>query len=168
MVAIVIFYKKHCRPNLQKLLDHYATLDSLTTAIDKAGLGKDDRGKRHPHQRRLTQHVLAEFTAQLLAREDELKKARKFSELHRIIHRIGTPIGGIGPLMVYDTALRIGANRRIYPSSIHLHAGARKGAKALGLATTENILSRKAFPKPLAGLKPHEIEDCLCIFKDRF
>ncbi|MEK7411500.1 MAG: hypothetical protein AAB327_09000, partial [Actinomycetota bacterium] len=37
----------------------------------------------------------------------------------------------LGPLYVYDTALRIGAKKGQMPKVVYLHAGTREGAKKL-------------------------------------
>jgi hypothetical protein len=34
---------------------------------------------------------------------------------------------------MYDTALRIGAKLKLFPTKVYLHAGTRLGARALGL-----------------------------------
>ena len=75
---------------------------------------------------------------------------------------------GIGGLTVYDTTLCIGAKLGVFPRCIYLHNGTRRGARALGLNWRTSVLSVAECPRELRRLKPHEIEDCLCIFKDRF
>ncbi|MFO0639919.1 MAG: hypothetical protein U0183_11955 [Polyangiaceae bacterium] len=76
-----------------------------------------------------------------------------------------------GPLAVYDTALRIGANVGQLPELVYLHAGTRKGCETLfGREATRGkmSLSKDDFPKEVQALEPHEIEDFMCIFKDDF
>ncbi|MDE1887953.1 MAG: hypothetical protein KGL00_09480 [Gammaproteobacteria bacterium] len=77
-------------------------------------------------------------------------------------------IPGIGELTVYDTALGIGAFLRLEPAKVFLHAGARSGARALGLDASGEFLEVKAIPAELRSLKQSEIEDVLCIYKRRF
>jgi hypothetical protein len=73
----------------------------------------------------------------------------------------------VGELMVYDTALRIGAFLKLEPVSVYLHAGTKTGAKALGLTVSgKKNINVTDLPKEFRKLKPHEIEDCLCIYKD--
>lgn len=74
---------------------------------------------------------------------------------------------GIGELTVYDTALRIGAKLGLLPKKVYLHAGTRAGARALGLNWKATSLAVRELPSELLTLTPHEIEDCLCIFKDK-
>ena len=97
----------------------------------------------------------------------ELEGLRDFDDLYSVIDdEIGT-IPGVGKLMTYDTALRIGANMRLEPRLVYLHAGTSKGAKRLGLSTREGVLRPKDIPPVLRRLSPREIEDCLCIYKDQ-
>jgi hypothetical protein len=70
--------------------------------------------------------------------------------------------------MVYDTSLRIGAKLGFEPKHVYLHAGTRVGARALGLDTSASYLRASELPAPLRALRPHEIEDALCIFKRQF
>jgi hypothetical protein len=106
-------------------------------------------------------------TAARELRRARLERATSFDDLHE---RVGAAIGslqGIGELTVYDTALRIGAKLGHLPKAVYLHAGTRAGARALGLDWKAEVLPIRAFPAELRVLAPHEIEDCLCIFKDR-
>lgn len=93
---------------------------------------------------------------------------RSFDELLDAVDQAIGSIRCIGDLLLYDTALRIGANLGIMPDRVYLHSGTRRGARALGLAWKRRSISIAELPVALRGLKPHEIEDCLCIFKDRF
>jgi len=74
-------------------------------------------------------------------------------------------IDGIGALMVYDTALRLGAFLQLEPDLVYLHAGTRDGAAALGVDRSRETVRAEELPAALQALHPHEIEDCLCIFK---
>lgn len=74
-------------------------------------------------------------------------------------------IHDIGPLTIYDTALRIGAFLRLEPAVVYLHRGTREGAKAIGENHRSECLDVRELPRPFQRLKPYEIEDCLCIYK---
>ena len=71
----------------------------------------------------------------------------------------------IGRLMVYDTSLRVGARLHLLPDRVYLHAGTRVGARALGLDWRADHVAMAHLPRALRLLGPHEIEDCLCIYK---
>jgi hypothetical protein len=75
---------------------------------------------------------------------------------------------GIGELYVYDTALRIGVNLGVFPKEVYLHAGTRVGARKLGLDVSKPTVKMSFLPTHLRTLRPHEVEDVLCIFKDQF
>ena len=69
--------------------------------------------------------------------------------------------------MVYDTALRIGAKLGLEPEVVYLHRGARSGMKALGLGAGRLFVEVYELPHELRSLRPHEIEDCVCIYKTK-
>ena len=52
-----------------------------------------------------------------------------------------------------------------FSRQVYLHAGTRLGACALGLGAS-TALAVSESPRELRVLKPHEVEDVLCIFKD--
>jgi hypothetical protein len=52
-----------------------------------------------------------------------------------------------------------------FPTKVYLHAGTRRGVRALGLDYSADVLKVSALPKELRSLEPHELEDILCIFK---
>jgi hypothetical protein len=74
-------------------------------------------------------------------------------------------VPGIGELYIYDTSLRIGAKLNLYPKKVYLHAGTRRGARALGLKA-DTSLNVPDLPSEFRCLLPYEIEDVLCIFKE--
>jgi hypothetical protein len=76
-------------------------------------------------------------------------------------------IRGLGHLYTYDTALRIGAKLDLLPEKVYLHAGTRKGAKALGLDWKARALEVASIPDELHELEPREIEDFLCIYEEK-
>jgi hypothetical protein len=74
---------------------------------------------------------------------------------------------GLGSLYAYDTARRLGAKLGVEPQRVYLHAGTRKGAKALGLDYRQASLPVNDFPEPLRVLPADMLESFLCIYKDR-
>src|SRR5215468_2342022 len=67
-------------------------------------------------------------------------------------------------MYVYDTALRIGAKLGVFPKEVYLHAGTRVGARKLGLDASKPTVKMSFLPTHLRTLRPHEVEDVLCIF----
>jgi hypothetical protein len=164
--AIVRAYSRKIRPKAQAEIDWFARQPSLDAAIEKAALALNSRGKRYSHQRRLTKAALKEAFHTLSDESNAIKQARDFDELFRIIRAAVKPIPGIGELYVYDTAFRIGAKLNLFPKKVYLHAGTRRGVRALGLDHSADTIKVSALPKELRTLEPHELEDILCIFKD--
>ena len=162
--AVVRDYLKTCRSSAREQLDFYASRPSLAKAVELAALAKDDRGKRCSHQRRIPASALSESYARL--RRLRLNRYRSFEQLIEAISRAVSDIPRIGPLTIYDTALRIGAYLELEPKEVHLHTGTRDGARALGLGRDSSVLRVSDLPPAFRTLSPGEIEDCLCIYKD--
>ena len=138
---------------------------SLRHAVRIAALSKMADGKRHPHQRRLPSRVL-ESAAEALAGVD-FRSSETFADLHGLVERTVAGIKGIGDLAIYDIAQRIGSYLELPPDAVYLHAGTRRGARAL-LGPTDRVLPLAVFPKDLRSLTAAELEDCLCIYKEDF
>jgi hypothetical protein len=161
--SIVDRYIRNHRPRLLSEMQFYASRPDLRQVIEVAALGKRPDGKRHPHQSRIPKLSLLEARDQLF--RISLKQCSNFMHLHSAIKQTIGPIHGIGPLTIYDTALRIGAFLRITPDHIFLHAGTRQGGTALGVGAKRSAVSPSELPPQFQRLEPREIEDCLCIYK---
>jgi hypothetical protein len=160
---------------LRSLLEGYRELGDFKKAVDHAidakelvGKSYDQlakfSGKRHGHQRRIEKNAITVVQQVLIPKK--LKGMKSFEELHAHMTATCSGIKGIGQLYIYDAALRIGAALGLSPELVHLHAGTKMGFRALGLNAKNLSLPVKVFPKPIQKLKPHEIEDFLCIFKE--
>lgn len=163
--GIVKAYCQEFRKKAEQLLRYYARQPSLKQAIEKAGWAKLPSGKRHPHQYRLSNAALCRATEVLLHHQDKLQTCISFDELHALVDQLIGGIRGIGPLMVYDTAHRLGAYLQLEPRRVYLHRGTAEGAAALGFSGRKT-LEMHELPKALRSLRPYEAEDCLCIYKD--
>lgn len=156
------------RVRLRAEMGHYEEAATLREAITRAARAERPDGKRHDHQRRLPPATLREAERALLAIEPALAGALTFHELMRLVEDAFDPIRGAGELFVYDTALRIGAKLGLQPDSVYLHRGTRGGARRFHPAPRGTTLDLGAVPRPLRRrLSPSEIEDFLCIYKDR-
>jgi hypothetical protein len=163
--SIVRSYVSRCRPYSEEELGSFRAERSVVAAVERAGRATTPAGKRYHHQRRLPAALLAIAAREL--KRASVGRVKSFDELHeRIASAIGV-LHGIGELTVYDTALRIGARLGQLPTKVYLHAGTRAGAKALNLNWKAKTLTVREMPSELRVLAPHEIEDCLCIFKER-
>jgi hypothetical protein len=165
--AIVHKYIADIRPRAQAELTCFQQQPTLRSAIERAALAINCQDKRFRHQCRLKQAALEEAKHALLAQNKAIGCQENFDELFNLVEKLTRSIEGIGELYVYDTSLRIAAKLNCLPTKVYLHAGTRRGAQALGLDGKAKALEVSAFPVELQQLAPHEIEDVLCIFKDK-
>lgn len=161
--AIVDAYVDDYQGLLGDMLSKFGEL-SYVDAVRYASRGQTTDGARHLHQRRLKKSTLDEV--ERLLTSVDLRQYRDFASLYRAIANRLDRCSGVGLLMKYDTALRIGANLGVFPERVYLHAGTSAGAKALGFSVEDSPIERSRLPKEFHSLEPHELEDCLCIFKD--
>ena len=166
--AIIHHYNLHHRPRQQKELNWFRQQPSLEAAIITAARAKDERGKRYRHQNKIHRKAIPQAESLLLEKCDELQNRRSFHELWSLIKGVLELIDGIGELYIYDAALRIGAYLNLSPDRVYLHRGTRAGAKAFGFVTRKKEwLNLGGLPNMLRELPAHEIEDILCIYKDK-
>lgn len=166
--AIVRTCIRQIRPRAEAELEWFRSQPGLKAAIKHAALAVNSRGKRYSHQRRLRKKTLEQAREILLARQSRFAKAQDFDEVFDLVEAAVQDVHGIGELYVYDTSLRLGARLELEPTKVYLHSGTRIGARALGLNGKAKTLRTSELPKALRELRPHEIEDVLCIFKGKF
>ena len=167
LVAIVQDYVRRHRYKTIRELQYFRDLRSLKKAITEAGLARwhdDNRYKRYSHQRRIPQAALEIATRRL--HQANLGSAQSFADLIGRVNTAVRSVHGIGELYVYDTTLRLGGHLQLLPREVYLHAGTRSGARALGLDHHSDSVLPTRLPTALRRLKPHEVEDVLCIYKD--
>ena len=162
---IVADYIENKRPRLAGFLRFYAIQRSLVDAIEKAAYAKTPSGNKHSHQRRLPREASAKASRALRARN--LTACRSFAELHATVERAIRAIDKVGELMVYDTALRLGALLKLEPEFIYLHAGTQDGAAALGIHRSRETVAREELPPTFRALRSCETEDCLWVYKSQ-
>jgi len=163
--------RKYRRDNLPKASRELAAFRAMSfdDAVSHASLAerfdsRRNRWLRYDHQRRIPRLSLAHVHRKL--RKAPLKGCSTFDDLFSVVHEAISEIPKIGELMVYDTALRIGANLGLEPERVYLHAGTRVGARKLGIAAGTPWILRRDLPEPLRALPAWQAEDILCIFKD--
>ncbi len=162
---IVAEYIRDYRDRACQEMRFFETQRNASDAIRSAAFCALDSGKRHPHQYRIPRAVLEAAELRLQVARKKLAAASDFTALHEIVEReIGT-IKGIGALTVYDISHRLGAFFKKTPTLVYLHAGTRGGAAILGFKGT--ALDPARMPAPFSRLTAAEIEDCLCIYKNR-
>lgn len=164
---VVTDYIKHRRGRARAERMHFARLSSLREAARLAGLAQTHRGKRFSHQRRVPRAALRRSAERLQDALPAVKACRDFDALYALIQSTVGGLRGIGPLTVYDTANRLGGKLKLEPRRVYLHAGTSAGARALGIPIEQATVEMSALPKEFWRLRPREVEDALCIFKDR-
>jgi hypothetical protein len=157
------------RPRARDERRRFKSFRSLERAVETAALALDpeDR-KRAAHHRRRTTAQLERGKSALIAILPELRRCKSFDQLHNGILKATKPIKGLGELYAYDSAHFIGARLSLSPKRVYIHAGTRKAARALGFSGGIPYLMPSQLPAELQILKPYEMEDFLCMYKDAF
>lgn len=163
---IVRAYREHHQARVEEELASFRMERTQMMAVKRAARATRPDGKRYDHQRRLSRSTLKEVGRRLTA--EHLPRCQSFDQLHSIIALTIGRVDGVGELMIYDTALRIGARLGVAPERVYLHRGTRHGARMLALNWRAPHLGVGELPRALQGLKPHQLEDCLCIFARDF
>jgi hypothetical protein len=166
LATLVAVYRRTNGPRLAAYLDYFAKLASLDDAIRFACHGKD--GQIHGHQYLVGKQKLEQARSALEQHADEIESRQSFDERVTLIEDCTAGIYRVGILAVYDTSLRLGAFLGLWPEVVYLHAGTKKGCKALGVATRGGKIEIADLPSPVQSLEPYQAEDFLCIFKDEF
>lgn len=163
---IVAHYRMEKRPEALWEREHYAKLATVEEAARRAALALTPDGKRHSHQNpfRVKQETLDDWAAKVFAHLEWLAAAETFEMLHDRLEAL--KIRGVGPLIIYDTAHRLGVKLGLEPRLVYLHAGTLEGAVLLGFERKLKTIEPTALPPAFRALRPYEIEDCLCIYKD--
>jgi hypothetical protein len=147
-----------------------AEADSFVEAVRRAVEARDANGKHHNHQSKVDITARRKFGARIVKRRKRIEHMREFDRIHDCLDSF-KPYG-VGPVTVYDVAVRLGAYMGIVPQSVYLHAGVRLGLKAL-MPDDPEILKLKRvpldmFPKELAALPADDVEDILCTYREVF
>lgn len=164
---IIQHYQENYLPSHKAEIECFTDQPTLADAIKKAALAQDHRGKRYAHQCRMPQVVLKTSLQKLSGAEQAILAAGSFDELHKIIESTVINVKGIGELYCYDTAFRIGSNLSLEPTTVFLHAGTRVGARLITSTRGRRCLAKEDLPVELRGLPAAQVEDILCLYKDK-
>jgi hypothetical protein len=166
LVAVVKNYLDRFAPGEAAYLRFYQIQRTTEGAIEKAAMAELPSGKRFVHQRRIPRTVLCAAKDSLLTAN--LSSCQTFHELFQMVQQRIGGIGGIGELTVYDTAHRLGAYFGLSPEYVYVHSGVRDGLRALRLDYRVAQIAVADLPTPFHRLRPEQVEDCLCIYKQQF
>lgn len=149
------------------LIDFCREAPDLETAIRRAVDGRRRDGKMFSEGSCVRASSKEEFARELVGSQDALRaRSDDFDLLHDLV-RFHAP-WGIGTLTVYNVTARIAAYFGTHPERhIYVHAGPLKGWKRLtGTRGNPYRVPLTDVPAPLLRLKPYQIEDLLCEFRD--
>lgn len=165
-------WEKENRPDLYEILDGYRSA-KFPDALKAASRGEyppngEKAGTRHPHQWRIPKAAVKHWVGKLSKAQVRIQTFRghPFESLFDFLDKQARSVFGIGPLMVYDTALRIGANIGSLPRDwVYLHAHARIPGVRFGVSRIRKTELPEDL-KALGTLKAYEIEAFLCVYHE--
>lgn len=149
--------------------------ETFRASVYRACGSRDRNGKMHNHQSKVRETARTELADKICAEKAYVRRIDSFDELHDFID--GAKPWGIGPVTVYDVAVRVGAFLKLEPESLYLHAGVRAGWIALlplepfGFARRWAGIERlrpESWPEELRVLKADDLEDFLCTYRTIF
>jgi len=148
------YLQKHAKRAVDEL-DWFRHQATVLDAVFLAATATDRKHKRYRHQCRIPKRALQLAKKALTQDAAALQSAADFDALYETVKRCVSSIKGIGSLYIYDTSLRIGARLQKLPERVYLHAGTRRGAKALHLDHRTESLAVSELPVALRRLAPH-------------
>lgn len=164
---IVQKFLKEKKDKLHQDLEWYSQKKQpdFESAFREAVHARTEKQKRERHQARLPKSVIPKAYRTLLPLMKQLEEARTWDEIFTLIDGALSPIRGAGDLYIYDTALRIGVYRDIYPDKVYLQSGARRGAIKLDKDLRARCYPLSKFGNAFQCLQPVEMENLLCTFR---
>ena len=162
------------RQKTDQVIKFCSEAPNFPTAVRRAVEARDENGKHHNHQSKVDITARRKFGSTIirLAGRGALDLT-DFDRMHSILDNY-KPYG-IGPVTVYDVAIRIAAFVGIEPQSVYMHAGVRQGMKAFEEAVSPGEdwyrLDRVPvswLPAPFCDMKADDVEDILCTYREVF
>lgn len=168
------------RKKTDQVIEYCGDSPNFAVAVRRAVEARDANGKHHNHQSKVDITARRKFGATIIRLISRRQlPLRDFDAMHDTLDRY-KPYG-IGPVTVYDVAIRLAAYLGTQPSSVYLHAGVRQGLKAFNGALertdapydmTEWLRADKvpikAFPPPFNKMPADDVEDILCTYREVF
>lgn len=164
---IVEHYKNCQRQSLEAERVWFSEEQSFLDVIRRVALAKGPNNKRLTHQYRLDKPVIPLASQLLQSASEKLHSVQTFKDLFDEVEKCISNIKGVGPLYIYDTALRLGFFKKLQPNEVYLQAGSLKAAKHLAATgqiqkLTSRIVLPSQFPITFRSLPAYEIENLLC------
>lgn len=128
----------------------------------------------YSHQCRLGFVLMKELAESLKKIASKIDEAKSFTKLYTLLQghikaqKAEGSLHGIGELCLYDISFRISAYLDCLPTEVFVQSGSKQGAEKWGLKIIKVKFDMQQLPAILLEkLAPYEIEDFLCIFKDK-
>lgn len=179
------------RKKTDQVIEFCRLAPDFPTAVERAVRARGADGKHHNHQSKVDLQARLEFGRLIVHNRVEMLKSMngakrqdvewftEFDAMHDFLDEM-KPYG-IGPVTVYDVAVRIGAFLEVEPKQVYMHAGVRQGLKALEFGLGKHQAGQRLlgahklprvplylFPKPLRSMKADDVEDILCTYREVF
>src|SRR5438128_1716408 len=119
--AFVDEYIQRFRRDRERELRYFQIARTDEEAVSAAALARLPNGKKHPHQYRNPPASLEASRSRLLDNLSEIRSATSFQELIELVEQLIRPLDRMGEMVVYDTALRIGARFGLEPEKVYVH-----------------------------------------------
>ena len=123
-------------------------------------------GKMHVHQRRVGSEKLKEGLRIALIDNIQSDRFETFEQLYGWVESVAHQVDGLGELVTYDVALRLGMWLNLEPAVVYLHGGTREGAKKFNVDVKEKTATLSTFPPEIQNLGATHAENFLCIYKE--
>lgn len=164
--ALVQDYRREC---VARVDAEDREMRSIWKVIHHVAFARDENDRCFDHQFRIRRTVGPEAESRLRGAAARIRKCESFDQLHALFRSILYGIFGVNEMYVYDAAQRMGAFLGLKPQKVYLHAGVRKGAKALGVNVRgRTSLEIHELPRALRDLSADHLENFLCIYRDYF
>ncbi len=181
------------RQKTDQVIEYCRDASKFSEAVRRAVEARDANGKHHNHQSKVDITARRKFGATIISLKGQVKRSVQWNDANPVktgydddafdmIHDLfdeHKPYG-IGPVTVYDVAVRVGAYMGIEPAKVYMHAGVKQGIVALGTGL-DNKAGRRLldaaklkrvplylFPKDWRGERADDIEDMLCTYREVF
>lgn len=168
-------YKLRKNDFWRKVMSFYTGLSDIDEAIKHASKFHKDQTHCDEHQRRILKDSKRKFATLLKKLKAQILTCANFKDLYDLLKKKCKP-AGIGDLAIYDTAMRLGAylekstGKDFTPQEVYLHNGTAAGATSLKkmnkISYSSNPVPLSVFSNLFKGLKPFEIEEVLCVYKN--
>lgn len=164
--AIVDDYRKNYGHRVQSEAEYFGDKrQTIEEAVRRAARSELIDGSLHDHQRRPGRLMMRACAGILAGHEEALRVVEDFAELHARVAHILSETGGVGEMIVYDIAERIGWYLGLKPDVVYLHRGTRDGARVLRPGLRGRTIKVSDLPSELAQLSAAHLENLLCICK---